>query len=89
MELYQEQLFDLLSKANRDQSIVDIREDQQKGIVIPGLTEVKVHNATETLECLVRGSHRRAVGATAMNSQSSRSHAIFTVHIQQQKISDE
>ncbi|XP_026478055.1 chromosome-associated kinesin KIF4A-like [Ctenocephalides felis] len=89
MELYQEQLFDLLSKSNRDQSIVDIREDQQKGIVIPGLTEIKVFNAKDTLDCLVRGSHRRAVGATAMNSQSSRSHAIFTIHIQQQKISDE
>ncbi|XP_026478674.1 chromosome-associated kinesin KIF4A-like [Ctenocephalides felis] len=89
MELYQEQLFDLLSKSNRDQSIVDIREDQQKGIVIPGLTEIKVFNAKDTLDCLVRGSHRRAVGATAMNSQSSRSHAIFTIHIQQQKISDD
>ncbi|XP_026462678.1 chromosome-associated kinesin KIF4-like, partial [Ctenocephalides felis] len=88
MELYQEQLFDLLSKSNRDQSIVDIREDQQKRIVIPGLTEIEVRNAKDTLDCLVRGYRRRAVGATAMNSQSSRSHAIFTIHIQQRKISD-
>ncbi|XP_026475974.1 chromosome-associated kinesin KIF4-like [Ctenocephalides felis] len=70
MELYQEQLFDLLSKSNRDQSIVDIREDQQKRIVIPGLTEIEVRNAKDTLDCLVRGYRRRAVGATAMNSQS-------------------
>ncbi|XP_026463044.1 chromosome-associated kinesin KIF4A-like, partial [Ctenocephalides felis] len=88
MELYQEQLFDLLSKSNRDQSIVDIREDQQKRIVIPGLTEIEVRNAKDTLDCLVRGYRRRAVGATAMNSQSSRSHAIFTIHILQRKISD-
>ncbi|XP_026473250.1 chromosome-associated kinesin KIF4A-like [Ctenocephalides felis] len=88
MELYQEQLFDLLSKSNRDQSIVDIREDQQKRIVIPGLTEIEVRNAKDTLDCLIRGYRRRAVGATAMNSQSSRSHAIFTIHIQQRKISD-
>ncbi|XP_026476072.1 chromosome-associated kinesin KIF4-like [Ctenocephalides felis] len=52
MELYQEQLFDLLSKSNRDQSIVDIREDQQKRIVIPGLTEIEVRNANDTLDCL-------------------------------------
>ncbi|XP_026475856.1 chromosome-associated kinesin KIF4-like, partial [Ctenocephalides felis] len=65
MELYQEQLFDLLSKSNRDQSIVDIREDQQKRIVIPGLTEIEVRNAKDTLDCLVRGYRRRAVGATA------------------------
>jgi hypothetical protein len=34
---------------------------------------------------LPQGSACRATGATAMNEQSSRSHAIFTVTIQQQK----
>jgi predicted nucleic acid-binding protein len=33
---------------------------------------------------LPQGSACRATGATAMNEQSSRSHAIFTVTIQQQ-----
>ena len=40
MELYNEQLFDLLStKPRREDTIVDIREDGNKGIKIPGLTE--------------------------------------------------
>ncbi|KAK7793169.1 hypothetical protein R5R35_012826 [Gryllus longicercus] len=85
MELYQEQLFDLLSSSK---STVDIREDT-RGIVIPGLTEVAVFNADDTTQCLVRGSMGRATGATAMNAQSSRSHAIFTITIQQQSKSDE
>ena len=38
MELYQEQVYDLLSKQTREQSIVDIREDFNKGIIIPGIT---------------------------------------------------
>ncbi|XP_046605558.1 chromosome-associated kinesin KIF4-like isoform X1 [Neodiprion virginianus] len=86
-ELYQEQLYDLLSQKSRENSVVDIREDTQ-GIKIPGLTEIKVENATATFQCLSQGSLGRATGATAMNSQSSRSHAIFTVNIRQEKKDD-
>lgn len=82
MELYQEQLYDLLSTKSRDQSIVDIREDQVKGIIIPGLTEIDVTTVGETINCLMKGSGGRATGATAMNAQSSRSHAIFTVTLE-------
>lgn len=87
MELYQEQLYDLLSDKQRSQSIVDIREDG-KGIKIFGVTEKEVTNAYETLECLTQGALGRVTGATAMNAHSSRSHAIFTICIHQQKIDD-
>lgn len=87
MELYQEQLYDLLSDKQRSQSIVDIREDG-KNIKIVGITEKEVTNAQETLECLSRGSIGRVTGATAMNAHSSRSHAIFTICIHQQKKND-
>ncbi|XP_069689320.1 chromosome-associated kinesin KIF4A isoform X2 [Periplaneta americana] len=81
MELYQEQLFDLLAT---NKCVVDIREDG-KGIRIPGLTEVPVTCPEDTTRCLLQGSACRATGATAMNAQSSRSHAIFTITIHQQK----
>ncbi|KAJ8965902.1 hypothetical protein NQ314_003843 [Rhamnusium bicolor] len=81
MELYQEVLYDLLSSKTRDQCILEIREDTVRGIHIPGLTEVPVQSTSEVLEALARGSLGRVTGATAMNSQSSRSHAIFTVNI--------
>ncbi|EFN81513.1 Chromosome-associated kinesin KIF4 [Harpegnathos saltator] len=87
MELYQEQLYDLLSDKQRNQSIVDIREDG-KSIKVTGLTEKEVTNAQETLECLNQGSIGRITGATAMNAHSSRSHAIFTICIRQQKKDD-
>ncbi|XP_031628535.1 chromosome-associated kinesin KIF4 [Contarinia nasturtii] len=81
VELYQEKLYDLLTTNQRDQSIVDIREVDGK-IVIPNLTERIVKDTVSTTKCLMDGSSFRAVGATAMNAQSSRSHAIFTVTIQ-------
>lgn len=56
MELYQEQLYDLLSTKGREQNIVDIREDNNKEIIIPNLTEVAVKTVEETTNCLIRGS---------------------------------
>ncbi|KAL6425654.1 hypothetical protein ACFW04_009636 [Cataglyphis niger] len=87
MELYQEQVYDLLSDKQRSQSIVDIREDG-KNIKIVGITEKEVINAEETLKCLTQGAMGRVTGATAMNAHSSRSHAIFTICIHQQKKND-
>lgn len=87
IELYQEQLYDLLSDKQRSKSIVDIREEG-KNIKIFGITEREVTNAQETLECLTQGAMGRVTGATAMNAHSSRSHAIFTICIHQQKKND-
>lgn len=81
MELYQEHLYDLLSPKSRDQQIIEIREDPKVGICLPNLTEMIVKNATDTTNCLTQGSAGRVTGATAMNAQSSRSHAIFTITI--------
>lgn len=81
VELYNEKLFDLLSPNAKEQSVVEIRESEGK-IEIPNLTEKIVQKTKETTDCLIQGSTDRAVGATAMNSQSSRSHAIFTVTVQ-------
>ncbi len=48
---------------------------------IAGLKEVSVNNEEETMKCLELGSQGRTTGATAMNLTSSRSHAIFTIHL--------
>ncbi|XP_058445370.1 chromosome-associated kinesin KIF4 [Malaya genurostris] len=81
MELYQENLYDLLSKkGTREERVVDIRESNNQ-IVIPGLTEVSISSADDTFEALIRGSQERAVASTAMNAVSSRSHAIFTLNL--------
>lgn len=88
MELYKEQLFDLLacSSKPRDQCVVDIREDSRGGIRIPGLLEMEVVNTEDAFKALMMGSTGRATGATAMNAQSSRSHAIFTITINMCKV---
>lgn len=77
MELYQEELYDLLA-ANK--KALDIRE-MNKIVEVPGLTEIPVNSPEETSECLEQGSARRKTGMTAMNETSSRSHAIFTIQV--------
>ena len=73
MELYNEQLFDLLSqKSRREDTIVDIREDGNRGIKIPGLSEVDISSVEATMALLEKASEGRVTAATAMNARSSR-----------------
>jgi len=54
-----------------------------KDAEVIGASQIKVTNASVALDHLTNGLKKRVVGKTAMNAHSSRSHAIFTVVIQQ------
>lgn len=63
-----------------------IHEDPSGGIHIKGVTMRPVTSAEEALQCLRLGALSRTTASTQMNSSSSRSHAIFTLHIKQQRL---
>ncbi|XVE95183.1 hypothetical protein REPUB_Repub02eG0074500 [Reevesia pubescens] len=65
---------------------IQIRETVNGGITLAGVTEAEVRTKEEMASYLSRGSLTRATGSTNMNSQSSRSHAIFTITMEQKKI---
>uniref|UniRef100_A0A8C8RM10 Kinesin family member 4A n=1 Tax=Pelusios castaneus TaxID=367368 RepID=A0A8C8RM10_9SAUR len=88
LEIYNEDILDLLSPSRERSSQISIREDPKEGIKIVGLTERDVTCAQDTVRCLEQGNNARTVASTAMNSQSSRSHAIFTISFEQRKKSD-
>ena len=67
--------------ASRVKDSVAIREDTSGGIRLTGLLEKVVKDQQETVHCLETGGASRTTGATSMNSTSSRSHAIFTIHL--------
>mmetsp|Transcript_5575 Transcript_5575/g.9477 ORF Transcript_5575/g.9477 Transcript_5575/m.9477 type:complete len:992 (+) Transcript_5575:43-3018(+) len=81
LELYGEEIRDLLTTSSKHHKIT-IRDKGGDAEVI-GATEVSVSNAQEAMVCLTRGMLRRVTGATAMNAESSRSHAIMSVIIEQ------
>lgn len=87
LEIYNEDLIDLLSGADRDgpRPPITIREDTRGKIIWTGVREVRVDSAEDVLAQLDAGSRIRQVGATDMNSVSSRSHAIFSLTLRQEK----
>ncbi|KAA3457455.1 kinesin-like protein FRA1 [Gossypium australe] len=62
---------------------IQIRESSNGVITVAGSTEVAVSTLQEMATCLEQGSINRATGSTNMNNQSSRSHAIFTITLEQ------
>lgn len=63
-----------------------IHEDQVGGIYVAGATSKSVSSQEEAMSCLHMGALARTTASTQMNAQSSRSHAIFTLHIRQQRL---
>jgi hypothetical protein len=80
LEIYQEQIIDLLSTMTTyEDSKLVIREDAKRGMFIDGLTENIVKNDKSAMAMLLLGLKNRHVAATNMNAESSRSHLIFTI----------
>ncbi|KAI9261153.1 hypothetical protein BY458DRAFT_478110 [Sporodiniella umbellata] len=86
IEIYNEELIDLLnSSPPGERTQVTIREDFKNNIIWSGLKEVQVSSAQDVLKYLQIGTENRTTGSTDMNAQSSRSHAIFSVTLKQEK----
>lgn len=97
LEIYNEELHDLLDLGSSNTTVIDrfmqkkdvtIREEKNGNISVYGLREEKVTCYDELAACLDRGSNFRSTASTLMNTCSSRSHAIFTVTIEQHIIDD-
>ncbi|NXQ63299.1 KIF24 protein, partial [Anthoscopus minutus] len=57
------------------------REDGKHVVQIVGLREVQVDSVDQLLEVILKGGKERSTGATGVNSDSSRSHAIIQIQI--------
>lgn len=88
LEIYNEKLFDLLVGGSLEaRTELPVRLHPDLGPIVPNLTECPMDSEHEALELFDFGTKRRAVGATQMNAQSSRSHAVFTIQIRMLVIS--
>lgn len=95
VEVYNEEIYDLLASnggqkfvRNRSHAL-SLKEEKDGNIVICGVTEEKIDDKEMLYLLLEQGNRRRSVGSTAMNDESSRSHAIFTIIIEKNSITDE
>nr|CAD2169206.1 unnamed protein product [Meloidogyne enterolobii] len=81
VELYNEQIFDLLNQTESQLESLRIFDDKTKGVSIAGAEEVIVRSPKEVHELLRRGAEKRRTASTLMNMTSSRSHSVFTVSV--------
>ncbi|XP_076008383.1 kinesin-like protein KIF21A isoform X2 [Genypterus blacodes] len=91
LELYNEEVLDLFDstrdlEARKQRSNIKIHEDANGGIYTVGVTTRTVTSEAEMMQCLKLGALSRTTASTEMNVQSSRSHAIFTIHLCQVRV---
>ncbi|KAF3655259.1 hypothetical protein FXO37_16054 [Capsicum annuum] len=79
LEIYNEQITDLLEPSSTN---LLLREDLKKGVYVENLTEVGVSSVDDVLRILLQGAANRKMEATQMNTESSRSHSVFTCNIE-------
>ncbi|XP_062190431.1 kinesin-like protein KIN-12E [Phragmites australis] len=85
LEIYNEQITDLLEPSSTN---LQIREDIKKGVYVENLMECYVSSVKDVILLLLQGVANRKMAATNMNSESSRSHSVFTCVIESRWESD-
>ena len=61
---------------------LDLKEHPERGVYVKDISLHPVSNTGECEALMAKGWSNRAVGATKMNADSSRSHSIFTINIE-------
>lgn len=83
MEIYMEKIRDLLCPLNDN---LQIHEDKNQGVYVKDLVTVYVSSINEVFDIMSSGQLNLAKAATEMNSESSRSHSIFVMTINQRNV---
>jgi kinesin family protein 6/9 len=84
LEIYNEQMVDLLSTLsdNSQGDNLTVVEEKNGATHVKGLTVKIANSEEEALNLLFEGETNRAIAEHQMNRNSSRSHCIFTIHVE-------
>lgn len=77
LEIYNEKVRDLLNPESKGN--MKVREHPVLGPYVQDLSKLTVHNNAEIDLLMSQGNACRTVASTAMNNESSRSHAVFSI----------
>lgn len=86
MEIYNEEVRDLLAKEMKKS--LEVKERADIGVYVKDLSGYVVNNADDLDNIMKLGNKNRATGATKMNVESSRSHAIFSITVESSETDD-
>jgi len=82
LEIYNEEVHDLLAAHTATPKKLDLKEDPNKGVFVKDLSCIVVKSIPEIEKAMNYGTAGRKVASTNMNADSSRSHSIFTIYIE-------
>eukprot|EP00440_Ansanella_granifera_P063333 gb/GFBE01068674.1/.p1 GENE.gb/GFBE01068674.1/~~gb/GFBE01068674.1/.p1 ORF type:complete len:794 (+),score=111.61 gb/GFBE01068674.1/:1-2382(+) len=85
IELYNNHLVDLLrpvDRHGRQHPPLRVQLNKDRGVQVDGLAQESSKNAEELKAIFERGLTQRSIAGHSLNSESSRSHVIFTVKLQ-------
>ncbi|KAM9317234.1 kinesin-like protein KIF28P [Gastrophryne carolinensis] len=88
LEIYNEQVIDLLSKTKKSGGL-KVREDQHQGFYVDGIKLVPCESYVQFERLMEQGKKTRTTATTSMNSSSSRSHMVITIHFKQIFLEDD
>ncbi|KAM6979892.1 kinesin-like protein KIF28P [Aplochiton taeniatus] len=83
LEIYNEQVVDLLCRGPRSPGGLRVREEQQRGFYVEGLRTVPCDSALQVEQLMDQGTRTRTTAATHMNANSSRSHMLIILQLKQ------
>ncbi|XP_050933484.1 kinesin-like protein KIF28P [Lates calcarifer] len=83
MEIYNEQVIDLLSRGSRTPGGLRVREEQQRGFYVEGLRTIPCDSSPQVEQLMEQGTRTRTTAATHMNANSSRSHMLIILQLKQ------
>lgn len=81
IEVYNENVYDLLSADENVQQEYTIRENNRGQFIIPNLTKIKLQTLEEAQAILLQGNKRKTFGNSNLHNRSSRSHTIFRLYL--------
>eukprot|EP00949_MAST-11_sp_MAST-11-sp1_P002208 g2208.t1 len=71
------------NKKKRKKKYLSLREHKKDGVTIPGVTMMEITSRADIPRILEMGNENRKVAGHALNARSSRSHAVFTLYVEQ------
>ncbi|KAM6943437.1 kinesin-like protein KIF28P [Xenentodon cancila] len=83
LEIYNEQVVDLLSRGSRTPGGLRVREDQLRGFYVEGLRTIPCESAGQVEQLMEQGTRTRTTAATHTNANSSRSHMLIILQLKQ------
>ena len=86
LEIYNEVMFDLLPADGKSFGVsrddITFQEDSKGNVTVKGLSKHTVNNEEEAFNLLFEGESNRTISEHQLNKESTRSHCLFTIHLE-------